>query len=457
MIVQVYIFLIVYILLNRNSIFDLIALENERNINFCFDGSIIFVKDSMPPAVIFKVIEKSATYFMDVLNEVISLCNTEILITSMMLMDTERKLCDIFPSSLGLYRTNGGIGRFHRKTVQHLVLLFVLCSTHVRSLRDVHVITVANQINPALCTLLRSTINNGYIVHLTGLDITRGNTLINFQEKKPKAVLDILKNSPSIQDNDLVVFADGFDVIAQMSVTQLLQKYDKLGKPNILFSGETYCFPWNIHNSVSNYCRTIMKEISLGSGIICNPKIRSWYWVDKSLCVLNITSSGQEISFDPNKNITFPFINVGLYITKKSYLVKLLDKYIISYQNIPWLHGSSDQGIIQDIYATSFEGFGNVDIYAEMFLNMCCPRLPTKFVTINDYGLIQISVNNSTKIPAFVHWPGFGSSAATNVNYLALQKLNKHWDKRNSHNLHAYKHGVDIGKDLVVQQCNAIV
>ena len=117
---------------------------------------------------------------------------------------------------------------------------------------------------------------------------------------------------------------------------------------------------------------------------------------------------------------------------------------------MPSLHGSSDQGIIQDIYATSSERFSNVDIYAEMFLNMCCPRLPTKLVTTNDDGLIQISINNSTKIPAFVHWSG----TSANNNYFELQKQHAHWDKKNSNNLHVYKRGIDIGEGLALQRCN---
>ena len=288
---------------------------------------------------------------------------------------------------------------------------------------------MANRVTTNFCNLISSTVNLGYTLHITGFEensdkngLQEGRLDIRFQEEKPKLVLELLRKYDVIPRDAVVVFCDGFDVLAHSDSKTFLSKYDSLGKPDVLFSGESYCFPWDIDGHVSPYCSAVMAKLRPDETLLCGKKMSRWKWVKKSACAPYIISESRD-PFFLGKAIVFPFINTGLYVGKKRALNDLLSSYLYSYKKGSHLHGYSDQAIIHDMVAKNITS-GFVDQHATMLLNMCCPRLPKTFMRWEEgIGLKTAFQQNKTNFPAFIHWSG--NSAGNSVVYKALASMHK--------------------------------
>ena len=316
--------------------------------------------------------------------------------------------------------------------------------------QEVHVITVSNQFNEALCNLIRNTVNLDYNLHVLGAGLPKLNA-VHFQEEKPKLLLELLNlKNVNIHDDDLIVFVDGFDVLVQLSKTELLTKYQQIGSPEILFSGETYCFPWSLNGVVSTYCSSIMSKIEQPYGLMCNKKMKTWPWIKQDTCmIINENDNNQKLSH----KIIFPFMNTGLYLAKKKSLIKLLELYMKVYIEKPMLHGYSDQAIIQDIFANNDKNDEIVDKYGSILFNICCPKqLLRKYTKWDSNQGLSFTLNNEKRVPVFIHWSGSSSKDDHMYNALANLHRNVSISKINNVIVHKNKYNVNQSKHTV-QKC----
>ena len=262
------------------------------------------------------------------------------------------------------------------------------------------VVTIANTVRPGLCNLIRSARIHDFALYILGADLPNED-LYTFLEKKPKIFLDFLKSS-SIQDSDTIVFVDGYDVLIQGPSREMDPQITD-NNPLLLFSGESWCWPWNLGNKhVSSYCKKAMNLVDQSEKIACSPKMLKWEWVDKERC-------------DPLKGhsaIVFPFLNSGMYLGSKRNIMNFLNEYLTYNENPKALHGFTDQGSIQDmIYLQKNDTFfhHHVDRYAKIFLNVCCPQgaLSEHRVTWDEktsrWKLAAHETRGETT-PTFIHW-----------------------------------------------------
>jgi len=106
----------------------------------------------------------------------------------------------------------------------------------------IRLVTVADAAAPGLCALARSAAVHGYALDVLGANATLGG-YHDILEAKPRLLAAFLDGDATLTDDDVVVFVDGFDVLAQAPPAALLAALREIGCPALLFGGESYCFP----------------------------------------------------------------------------------------------------------------------------------------------------------------------------------------------------------------------
>mmetsp|Transcript_124674 Transcript_124674/g.364120 ORF Transcript_124674/g.364120 Transcript_124674/m.364120 type:complete len:457 (-) Transcript_124674:170-1540(-) len=121
---------------------------------------------------------------------------------------------------------------------------------HSLSGRQVHLYAFSDTLpHPGLCALAEATSELGGTLRVIGLSKTPGYVLIHSHSPTLKflmlqEVLEYEVHAGRIKSSDLVIFADGHDVLLQRSLVELVEAYDRWPGSPYLISGEKNCWPW---------------------------------------------------------------------------------------------------------------------------------------------------------------------------------------------------------------------
>lgn len=266
------------------------------------------------------------------------------------------------------------------------------------------VVTVATNISqPGLCRLAHSAVRLGYHLHILGTNATFDDP-VTAQEHKPRLLLEFVKEQIDFRDDHIFVFVDGFDVLCQAPPNILLESHRTMGSPKVLFSGETYCFPFQ------SYCSKYPK-LHLSERVVCLRKVRGMLSKLKIDPVVQCASPSL-LSGSPRsgETLVFPFLNSGMFMATKAELITLLEKFLGIYRKRLDLHGQSDQSVFHELLVKSISKVGSqpisVDRSAKIFLNACCPRgMLTRGLVKWNKSLNSFNFSGMG-MPSFIHWSG---------------------------------------------------
>jgi hypothetical protein len=214
-----------------------------------------------------------------------------------------------------------------------------------------HVIGFADSMRPNVCIAIQSAVLAGLTYHLIGIPDSLSNVTQNKKLIKIFAYDNILDNL-SDKKEDIVLFADSFDVIFQPNVS-MIKDYVLKNPEILLFNGERNCWPATYPHLHSYRCPLVHGEEFY--------KLR-----DKG--IINITVSTlcnkQELRSPANRNHN-KYLNSGVsFGTVKAHhlVVKRVKKQV---SELPLLCMVDDQGLFQQ----DFVDFANIKLdYDDQFL-----------------------------------------------------------------------------------------
>ena len=275
------------------------------------------------------------------------------------------------------------------------------------------IVTLANEAQPGLCSLMRSAALHGYEMHVLGGSLNASTAPERLMEIRPWIFHQFIaaqRRSGELRDHDIVVVADGFDVVAQASPQSVIDGFAALSRSgSVLFSGETYCYP------ALSYCRQYPR-LTHEERMHCNgPKIRKYH-----LPAIGLPSSVcWDAKKDPPSAIRLPFVNGGLYGGYAAQMQRVLAEYRLVLLSGAWPRAElraggwkmSDQPIFHQLFVdrSARRLSIGVDRQAVIFMNMCCPaRVLDRFLKLGRDSALTLghTRNASDRPPAFVHWSG---------------------------------------------------
>ena len=126
-------------------------------------------------------------------------------------------------------------------------------------------ITIATKPHPVLDKIKERVEKNSETIHVLGGHENRQIGWEGHQNfgVKLREVSDFLK-TPTLHDNDIVLFTDAYDVIYCGTQKEIIEKYLKMNKP-IIFGAEKHCNP--DHGRASDYAFTDTEFPYLNSGM----------------------------------------------------------------------------------------------------------------------------------------------------------------------------------------------
>lgn len=208
----------------------------------------------------------------------------------------------------------------------------------------VHYLTIATKPHPILENIKKRVLQNDEYIYILGKDENRhigwhanGNFGL-----KIKLVQEFLTDN-EIDDNELILFTDAYDVIYYGDFSTIIDKYNTFNKP-IIFGAETTCSP--------------------------DKRMTQYYF---------------------NINTKFPFLNSGLYIGKVWALKECLQNYEYNDQHddqLFWTHSFFQH---QDKI--------ELDYNNNLFLN-------TYGVDIEEISISKSDIYYNNKNPLFLHVNG---------------------------------------------------
>eukprot|EP00933_Yihiella_yeosuensis_P016017 TRINITY_DN1382_c8_g1_i1.p1 TRINITY_DN1382_c8_g1~~TRINITY_DN1382_c8_g1_i1.p1 ORF type:complete len:484 (-),score=61.96 TRINITY_DN1382_c8_g1_i1:138-1526(-) len=116
--------------------------------------------------------------------------------------------------------------------------------------RTVHFYTFSDTVpHPGLCALAEATSALGGVLRVIGLSKRPGYILIHSHSPTLKFLMlqDVLEYElrvGRIAEDDLMIFADGHDVLLQRPLADIVKAYEKFPGSPYLISGERNCWPW---------------------------------------------------------------------------------------------------------------------------------------------------------------------------------------------------------------------
>ena len=333
-------------------------------------------------------------------------------------------------------------------TARFCALICLISYSYCR--RVVQVVTVASDVNVPFCNFVRSVLSYGYSLNV--ISYAKADDPRLLMADKPKLLLKLMQDNENFKNDSIVVFADGYDVIVQHDVDKFYSKYQELGSPELLFSGESYCFPFRVNKHVTKYCSVVHKMITDPYGLLCGGKMRSM--MPETRCA----NANQNVKVNETLSlrVVFPFINTGIFLGKVNSLMSFLHEYLDKYDGDPSLRVGTDQGIVHEVFLSKSPQTlqGVVDKRSSIFLNLCCPRSPLKqYVTFRREIGLSLNINDEEIIPVFLHWPGHAGEG--DANYLSMKDM-----KRTNINLrdatftdNLFVHGNTLSKNEIVGKC----
>ena len=102
----------------------------------------------------------------------------------------------------------------------------------------------ANQMTEEGCRyLLQTAAHHGVDIQLLGLNNHRMAEKLRKMSRTSIKLLTAYELAESLPEDSIVMLVDAFDVVFQGSAADILDAYDSLGRPDILFSAEANCWP----------------------------------------------------------------------------------------------------------------------------------------------------------------------------------------------------------------------
>lgn len=115
---------------------------------------------------------------------------------------------------------------------------------------DVHVFSYANRVGDdhalrGLCWFFESAVQNRVFVETLGW----GDDWVGYA-MKPVTLLEELQSRDDIDDDDIVVFSDAFDVLFNGGLDEIKTKFESMRSP-LVFSADCNCHPMFLHSNYS--------------------------------------------------------------------------------------------------------------------------------------------------------------------------------------------------------------
>ena len=204
-------------------------------------------------------------------------------------------------------------------TALSLIMIYTIIASVTQSIPSYpslhfHVITSSTTSHLELCRItLPSAIMHKIPIHVLGLYYNETQLAQQFGthtlNRKSTKFLYALPYLTSIPDDDVVLFVDAFDVLFQLTTYDIQQRYEALGRPDLLVMTENNCWPPQLR--AEGYCdkypphpiahRTVKPNRFLNSGAYIG---RAWYirqlqfaYIDHKHELMNHTFSDDDQGF----------------------------------------------------------------------------------------------------------------------------------------------------------------
>mmetsp|Transcript_67486 Transcript_67486/g.158338 ORF Transcript_67486/g.158338 Transcript_67486/m.158338 type:complete len:403 (-) Transcript_67486:34-1242(-) len=227
-----------------------------------------------------------------------------------------------------------------------------------RALRQVHFYTFSDTIpHPGLCVLAEAASELGGVLRVMGLSKRPGYILIHSHSPTLKflmlqEVLEYEVSQRRIASDDLVIFADGHDVLLQQPLADIVAAYSRWPGSPYLISGERNCWPWP-HTDPAHGAWDLTDRASFGN---VSWTVNRWIkFAPQDFCRM-IRADGP-----------YPFPNIGLSMGPVSRVIEVLrrNNKIVLEEDV------NDQGAMWlVIMRHALELNIQIDQHAEVFMSM---------------------------------------------------------------------------------------
>ncbi|CAE7396432.1 unnamed protein product [Symbiodinium sp. CCMP2592] len=223
---------------------------------------------------------------------------------------------------------------------------------------QVHFYTFSDTIpHPGLCVLAEAASELGGVLRVMGLSKRPGYILIHSHSPTLKflmlqEVLEYEVSKRRIASDDLVIFADGHDVLLQQPLADIVAAYSRWPGSPYLISGERNCWPWP-HTDPSHGAWDLTDRASFGN---VSWTVNRWIkFAPQDFCRM-IRADGP-----------YPFPNIGLSMGPVSRVIEVLrrNNKIVLEEDV------NDQGAMWlVIMRHALELNIQIDQHAEVFMSM---------------------------------------------------------------------------------------
>lgn len=177
-----------------------------------------------------------------------------------------------------------------------------------------HFITVATKPHPVLDILIKTVESKNETIEVLGLHENRliGQDLPNGSRRLGVKLNEIHKfiNRTSINDNDIILFSDAYDVYYSGDKETIIDRFTKMNKP-IIFGAEACCYPDGsksvLYPHTSSYFKYLNSGLFIGRVYALRECMRNYVYdddINDQLWWTNIFLDNQHlIELDYNNNI----------------------------------------------------------------------------------------------------------------------------------------------------------
>ena len=236
-------------------------------------------------------------------------------------------------------------------------------------------ILFSDKLNHLYCRTIESALMAGiHDIRLIGISTNNDANSRDNKFKKMFALLDELKENH--EDNDIVIFADAYDVLFQKNIDTYASDY-------VIFNGENKCWPFvHPHPSIYN----------------C-PLMQGDYYLDTKKTPLACKMSAEKAEKLDVHHGSSIFLNSGLSIGKVGVYKSILEAAISLVPTLPPLC-HDDQGILAWLYLKDIDYKIRIDYEQKLLIS--ANRIHRSFIFWTDKGLWSF---NGT-FPIGIHFNG---------------------------------------------------
>jgi hypothetical protein len=201
----------------------------------------------------------------------------------------------------------------------------------------VRLLTFATDPNGYYNILLQSAQKNGYEVKTLGMGQKWGGLMTKYQYTN-----DYIQSLPESQNDDVIVFLDGYDTFVLQEKDNLMDRYNSFGKP-LVFSTQ-----WNRKNS-DKFTHFLISTFSSGhkdvynSGAYMGPvwALKEKFKLICNVCDCNMLSLNDQKELNRVRNIKPEFFEKYTAVDKEGYIFMNASYYSCAaygpiLRNIPW-------------------------------------------------------------------------------------------------------------------------